>query len=99
MIKKICGPSYRPVVPDPEYPQDKLLGKSVGELTELLTRLAQTRKRYKLNCIVKSLISDMEELQTWIKSLSPQDVALFRETVVESGIHIPPEAWELLGGI
>ena len=96
MVKKIKGSSYTPVVPDPDYPQDMLLNKTVYELTGLLTHLARTNRRYKLNCVFKSLIVDEKKLQTWIKSLSPQDATLLQETVVELRLKIPPDSWELL---
>ncbi|RZB28598.1 MAG: hypothetical protein AEth_01858 [Candidatus Argoarchaeum ethanivorans] len=96
LIKKIKSSPYIPPIPDPDYPQDMLLNKTVYELTGLLTHLNRTTRRYKLNCVFKSLIVDEKKLQTWIKSLSPQDVTLFHETVVELRLNIPPDSWELL---
>ena len=96
LIKKIKGLSYRPVVPDTDCPQDILPNKTVYELTGLLTHLARTNRRYKLNCVFKSLILDEKKLQTWIKGLSPQDATLLQETVVKLKLNIPPDSWELL---
>jgi hypothetical protein len=95
LIKKICGPSYREVVPDPEYPQHKLLCKSVEELSKLLKKIDETHNRYKLNCIVKSLISDMEKLKTWLNNLPPGGIILVRQTLDELNVRFPDEAWEI----
>ena len=49
-----------------------------------------------MNCIVKSLVSDVEKLQRWIKNLSPSEAAALHAAITTSGVRIPPEAFELL---
>lgn len=97
LIKKIVGPSFKPVIPDPEHPQDELLSKSTGDLIELLTGLDQARNRYKMNCIVKSLIYDMDKFEAWIRSQHSQELSLIREKIVQLRINLPSEAWALMG--
>lgn len=99
LIKRIYGKAYRPVVPDKEYTQEILLRKSCEELTQLLTYFANIRQRYRLNCIVTSLKSDLEKFQAWIKLLSPKEAVLFRETVEESNISFSSETWKLITSI
>jgi hypothetical protein len=96
LIRISHGASYREPVPDPAFPQAKLLRMSMVDLVTLLRQNSVSGKRYKLNCLRLSLISDEEKLKKWIGGLSPQNAAFFRKTLEQLQICIPSGAQKLL---
>jgi len=90
------GPSHAVPVPDSEFTQEVLLSMTVNELAKLLESYDRPHDKYKMYCIVKSLISDERKLKQWITGLSNDEKLIFREIVDKRRFKVPESTWELL---
>ena len=77
MIRKLAGPFAELPKPDPEYPQEILVTLPIHDLVKLLANFNKPGLRYKMNCIVESLISDESTFLKWMTKLSHSDLSRF----------------------
>jgi hypothetical protein len=79
-----AGDKFKKITPHPDYPQEDLVKMSVSDIICLLGTFV-TFDRHKANCIVASLMDNMDVFNQWLATLAPEAMEIFKSFSKQRG--------------